>query len=254
MAQKSYTVGDLAEITGLTIRSLQHYDNIGLVPASGRTKGGRRFYTKSDLMHLEQVIFYKALGFSLKDISEKLIKTTDANTLKDILIHQEYLLLRKMDNLHTTFTAIEASLLVLESGKEPSSHQLLQAMSALPKEDIWEIAPDTLTEKQHDSLDQYFSNFNSAQSFYHCWKECVMKASALRNAGVSIQKDTAQRLAMEWISLMKPLSDVDASEFQSIRKGWADKGILLDEAELAKAHEYISDAVAFIEMKEEIHD
>ncbi|WP_141430740.1 MerR family DNA-binding transcriptional regulator [Bacillus sp. 03113] len=45
-ANKTYLVGELAAATGVTVRTLQHYDNIGLLPTSGRTDGGRRYYTK----------------------------------------------------------------------------------------------------------------------------------------------------------------------------------------------------------------
>ena len=43
MAEQQFSTGEAAKISGLTIRTLQHYDNIGVLPASGRTEGGRRF-------------------------------------------------------------------------------------------------------------------------------------------------------------------------------------------------------------------
>ncbi len=46
MSDKKYTSGEIASATGLTIRTVQHYDNIGLLPSSGRTEGGRRYYTQ----------------------------------------------------------------------------------------------------------------------------------------------------------------------------------------------------------------
>ena len=50
MDEKQISTGEVAKISGLTIRTLQHYDNIGVLPASGRTEGGRRFYTESDMI------------------------------------------------------------------------------------------------------------------------------------------------------------------------------------------------------------
>ena len=49
MGEKQISTGEVAKISGLTIRTLQHYDNIGVLPASGRTEGGRRFYTENDM-------------------------------------------------------------------------------------------------------------------------------------------------------------------------------------------------------------
>ena len=56
MDEKQISTGEVAKISGLTIRTLQHYDNIGVLPASGRTEGGRRFYTESDMIQLEHII------------------------------------------------------------------------------------------------------------------------------------------------------------------------------------------------------
>ena len=61
--EKTYSVGELAKATGLTVRTLQHYDNIGLLPTSGRTEGGRRYYTKRDVVRLTQITIYKSIGF-----------------------------------------------------------------------------------------------------------------------------------------------------------------------------------------------
>ncbi len=68
MSEPNLTIGKIAKIVGVTIRTLQHYDNMGIVPASGRTEGGRRYYTENDIVKLEQVIFYRNLGLSLEDI------------------------------------------------------------------------------------------------------------------------------------------------------------------------------------------
>jgi hypothetical protein len=59
--EKSYSVEEVAKDTGLTVRTLQHDDNIGLMPASGRTEGGHRFYTGSDMLRLSQIVFISLL-------------------------------------------------------------------------------------------------------------------------------------------------------------------------------------------------
>lgn len=66
MHKKLFSTGEAAKISGLTVRTLQHYDNIGVLPASGRTEGGRRFYSENDIIKLEHIVFYRGLGFSLE--------------------------------------------------------------------------------------------------------------------------------------------------------------------------------------------
>ena len=65
-------IGELAEATGLSLRTIRHYDEIGLLPASTRTDGGFRVYTQSDLERLLVIRSMKPLGFSLEQMAELL--------------------------------------------------------------------------------------------------------------------------------------------------------------------------------------
>ena len=63
-----WKTGELAKLTGLTIRTLRYYDQIGLFSPSGRTEAGYRLYTESDLARLQQILSLKELGLSLEQI------------------------------------------------------------------------------------------------------------------------------------------------------------------------------------------
>lgn len=65
-------IGELAERSGLSLRTLRHYDEIGLVSASGRTEGGFRLYTADDVDRLMLIRRMKPLGFSLEQMAELL--------------------------------------------------------------------------------------------------------------------------------------------------------------------------------------
>jgi DNA-binding transcriptional MerR regulator len=65
-----YTVGVAAETTGVSVRTLHHYDRIGLVRPSRRSPAGYRLYTDADLSLLQRVVFYRELGLDLADIAE----------------------------------------------------------------------------------------------------------------------------------------------------------------------------------------
>ncbi len=64
-------IGELAERTGLSLRTIRHYDDVGLLPAS-RTEGGFRVYTEQDVERLLVVRRMKPLGFTLEEMSELL--------------------------------------------------------------------------------------------------------------------------------------------------------------------------------------
>lgn len=70
-------IGELAERTGLSLRTIRHYDEIGLLKASGRTEGGFRLYTPTDEARLMLIRRMKPLGFSLEQMMD-LLRIIDA--------------------------------------------------------------------------------------------------------------------------------------------------------------------------------
>jgi DNA-binding transcriptional MerR regulator len=70
--KRHWKVGDLAKLTGLTVRTLRFYDQIGLFSPSGQTESGHRLYRESDLSRLHQILALKELGLSLEEIKSAL--------------------------------------------------------------------------------------------------------------------------------------------------------------------------------------
>lgn len=70
-------IGEVAERTELSFRTLRHYDEIGLVPPSARTDGGFRLYTKDDVARILLIRRMKPLGFTLDEMRE-LLDVVDA--------------------------------------------------------------------------------------------------------------------------------------------------------------------------------
>ncbi|WP_101789570.1 MerR family transcriptional regulator [Nonomuraea indica] len=65
----SFSVGQVSRLAGVTVRTLHHYDEIGLLTPSERTRAGYRRYTDDDLLRLQQVLLYRELGFPLEEIA-----------------------------------------------------------------------------------------------------------------------------------------------------------------------------------------
>src|SRR5688572_16973545 len=70
MPEQAMKVGELARRTGLTIRTLHHYDEFGLLKPSLHTESGHRLYTASDVARLQQVVSLRQLGWSLEEIRD----------------------------------------------------------------------------------------------------------------------------------------------------------------------------------------
>lgn len=67
-AQKRLKVGELAKATGLTVRTLHHYDELGLLRPSGRTDAGHRYYLPKDIERLQRIVSLRSLSMSLEQI------------------------------------------------------------------------------------------------------------------------------------------------------------------------------------------
>ncbi len=91
---KGYTVKQLAEIAGISVRALHHYDAIGLLKPSVRTEAGYRLYGEKELLRLQQVLFYKELDFPLKEIIE-ILDNPDFNYIYALTEHKKALSKRK---------------------------------------------------------------------------------------------------------------------------------------------------------------
>lgn len=94
MRSEKMTVHEVAKLTGITIRALHYYDEIGLLEPAKADKTKYRLYTENDLEKLQQILFYREIGFSLKEIKELL--SAPAYSKREALErHSELLKLRK---------------------------------------------------------------------------------------------------------------------------------------------------------------
>lgn len=101
-----WSVGDLAKASGLTVRTLHHYDEIGLVVASERTPSGHRRYTPDDVRHLYQVRSLRQLGLSLEEVRAAL---SSSDSLRPIFQAQLAALTtqaRQVEALRSRITAL----------------------------------------------------------------------------------------------------------------------------------------------------
>ncbi|AXI09931.1 MerR family transcriptional regulator [Oceanobacillus zhaokaii] len=81
-----YTIGQLSKKTSVTVRTLDYYDEIGLLKAISKTDGGHRLYTDEDVMQLQRILALKYMGFSLEKI--KLVLEESKQTWQDSLKQQ----------------------------------------------------------------------------------------------------------------------------------------------------------------------
>jgi MerR family transcriptional regulator, thiopeptide resistance regulator len=108
LALTPLTVGQVAEQYGVTVRTLHHYDQIGLLVPSERTSGGYRLYSEQDVERLQHVVVYRRLGFALEEIA--LLLDDPSADVGEHLRRQREAVMSRLDEMRELVTAIDRAL------------------------------------------------------------------------------------------------------------------------------------------------
>jgi DNA-binding transcriptional MerR regulator len=108
-------VSDVADLTGVSVRTLHHYDAVGLLNPSRRTAAGYRLYNDADLARLQEVLFFRELGLPLDDIAALL--AGGAFDRRAALELQREMLVAKVARLRAMIASIDRTLEAHEKGR-----------------------------------------------------------------------------------------------------------------------------------------
>jgi MerR family transcriptional regulator, thiopeptide resistance regulator len=124
MRDNGYTVGEVAHLAGVTVRTLHHYDEIGLLHPSTRSSAGYRRYSPDDLARLQRILAYRELGFSLEETT-KLLDDPGVDELEQ-LRQQHALMADRRSRLEDIITAIEKTMEARRVGIRLTPQEMLE--------------------------------------------------------------------------------------------------------------------------------
>ena len=197
-----YPVGEVAKPSGVSVRTLHHYDELGLLTPAGRSAAGYRLYSQSDLSRLAQILFYRELEFSLDEIAAMLDDPT-ADT-DDHLRRQHRLVRERQARNAGLLAAIEKEMEAREMG-----------ISLTPEEQFEIFGTDKLDEYQEEAKEKWGDT--------DAWRESQRRSAT----------DTKE----DWIEI-KAQADANIQNFvAAMRAGEpADSAVAMDLAEEHRAH------------------
>jgi DNA-binding transcriptional MerR regulator len=136
--ERLYSVKEVAEASGVSIRTLHVYDEMDLLKPRTRTESRYRLYGEQELLRLQQILFYKELEFSLHDIKE-ILDSPDFDLVQALKYHKKALLTRQ-ERLHTLLATIDKTISYLTEGEQSMNHQMTteELYEGLPKEFVTE--------------------------------------------------------------------------------------------------------------------
>jgi len=177
----SLTVSQVARLAGVSVRTLHHYDEIGLLQPSGRSEAGYRLYEQLDLQRLQQVLFFKELGFPLEEISR--IVRDPAFDLRAALLMQRRLLTERATRVQALIGAVDAALDSLEKG------------TAMTKEEMFEVFGDFDPAKYEDEARQRWGDSEAyKESARRTKRYSKQDWVRIKEEGDQIQRDLAAQL------------------------------------------------------------
>ncbi len=121
----AYKVKEVADMLGVSVRTLHYYDQVGLLKPESVTTAGYRLYTDHDLERLQQVLFFKELGFSLQEIKQ--IIDNPLFDRKRALIAQKKLLAEQKKRLEAIINLVEKTLESIEGGTTMTKKEMFAA-------------------------------------------------------------------------------------------------------------------------------
>lgn len=205
--ERVWKVGELAAEAGLTVRTLHHYDRIGLVCPAERTGTGHRLYTAGDVERLYQVLALRQLGLALDRISDLLEGTVAMSRV--LSAHRDFLAaqLAATRDLHALVEALAAT---AESRPDASAERFLELIRRTVmvddtfKQYFTEAQLTQLAQRREDLGDQRIRQ-TEAQ-----WGELIPQVDAAIAAGMDPASHRAQQLAAQWMELLEGFHGGDA--------------------------------------------
>ncbi|MEU1980793.1 MerR family transcriptional regulator [Nocardia sp. NPDC019395] len=205
--ERVWKVGELAAEAGLTVRTLHHYDRIGLVHPAERTGTGHRLYTASDVQRLYQVLALRQLGLGLDRIADVLAGTVA--TPQVLSAHRDYLAaqLAATQELHALVAALAAT---AESRPDASVDRFLELIRRTVMVD--DTFKEYFTEGQLTQLAQRREDLGEQQirRAEAEWGELIPEVDAAIAVGMDPAAPAARKLAARWMELLEGFHGGDA--------------------------------------------
>ncbi len=129
----SYSVGQVADLAGVTVRTLHHYGQIGLLEPQDRSGAGYRRYSDDDLQRLQHILFYRELGFPLDDIAT--ILSDPGADASAHLSRQRELLKNRISRLQSMVAAVEKEMEAFTMGIQLTPEEKFEIFGPTYSED-----------------------------------------------------------------------------------------------------------------------
>jgi len=215
-----YRVGEFAELAGVTVRALHHYDRLGLLKPSGRSGRGYRLYRDRDLARLEQIVVLKFLGVPLKDIARLLRRES---SLADTLRRQQHVLAEKRRHIGMALHAIAAAEQSARAGGDPDWNLFRTIVKELDMENNTDWSKKYYNADAQAKVEQRKTLWNPELQTQITAQWTALVADVEDALDEDPAGPKAQALAARWRTLVEGFTGGDRDIQQGLNKMWSDQ-------------------------------
>jgi DNA-binding transcriptional MerR regulator len=213
----SIQVGELADAAGLTVRTLHHYDAIGLLVPAERSQSGRRLYSPEDVRRLYRIVALRRLGLGLAEIGAMLDASPDLAQAVRGHLHRVERQLELDRRLHVTLTRI---LELLDGGHLPGRDEFIDAIGVMIMSESYYTAEqqEQLAERRRALGEDGMATAERA------WAELIEAVRAEQAAGTDPADPRMRELAGRWRELIEQFTGGDEAIRQSLGRMYREQG------------------------------
>ncbi len=161
MQTTSYTVKQVAELSGVSRRTLRYYDQIGLLKPARTGANGYRYYDDASILRLQQILFYRELGFKLKTI-KALLDRPDFDHLRALEQHRSELQ-QRVGRLQHLIATVDKTIQYLKGEREMSNDELFEPFSEEKQAQYEQEARELWGDARVDASNKLWSSYGDEQ-------------------------------------------------------------------------------------------
>ena len=213
-----WKVGELAVASGLTVRTLHHYDEIGLLVPTERTPAGHRLYGSGDVERLYRILALRQLGMSLEEIGTVLAGGGDDP--RPVLRRHLEMLESQLELNRKLRERLVRIIDALDRADEPSTDSFLDALEVMREMDEY-YTPEQLSdlERRRNELGE-----EGMQRSQQEWADLIVEAEEHMRKGTDPAAPEVQGLVRRWEALIEQFTGGDPGIRASLQKMYEDKG------------------------------
>jgi MerR family transcriptional regulator, thiopeptide resistance regulator len=223
MREEQYPAIDFARLAGVTVRTLHHYDRIGLLKPSSYTSAGYRLYRKQDLIRLQQIVTLKFIGFSLNQIKNLL----DSNSfdLTIALNQQKEIIAEKRQQLDLAVKAIDKAQRLLATNDEPNWEAFKQIIEVINMQNNMDWTKKYYSEEAKQKIAERAAAISPEviEQGQRDWATLIRAVETAVTEGVDPRSEKAAGLAVRWSELIKAFTGGNRDVQAGLNKMYADQ-------------------------------